>query len=170
MPRMNQQARKPGTGPVPGKRVGPGAVDHIAAATGVMVAALGLWQMFAPLLATPFTGIEPGMAGQILGLQWAVFGALLALGGVLRTRVLTIFAGEFVALSALAALAVFLINQRGIESVLIYCLIAGLGFASSGVARLTDKAELRREIKLLREQAASRVAQAQQAKVDDPGV
>lgn len=129
------------------------AVDHIASFTGIFVVALGAAQLIAPVMTAPLTGIEPGTAADVLGLQWAALGALLTLGGFLRTRVVTIFAAEFILISALAALTIVAIELHAIESLLIHGAMAVIGFLNSGFARLSDKAELKRELRLVREHA-----------------
>lgn len=132
-----------------------GAVDHIAAGTGVFILALGIAGLVSPFWIAPLTGIEPGTGSAIVASQWVVFGALLLAGGVLRTRVVTIFAGEFVMISALVALAITLINNPGLINSLIHGSMAFLGLVSSGFARLTDRADLRRELVWMREQAST---------------
>lgn len=128
-----------------------GAVDHIAAANGALILALGVTQLAAPDFAAPLTGIEAGTGAEILGLQWAALGALLAIGGIIRTRVVSIFAAEFVMISAIAALAVTLVKRPDAVPLLIHGSVLFLGLISSGFARLTDKAELKRELRLIRE-------------------
>jgi len=130
------------------------AVDHIAAFTGIFVVALGVAQLIAPVMTAPLTGIEPGTAADVLGLQWAALGAVLTLGGFLRTRVVTIFAAEFILISALAALTILAIELQAIESLLIHGAMAVIGFLNSGFARLSDKAELKRDLRLMREHAS----------------
>lgn len=123
-----------------------GAIDHIAAATAVMVVGLGVAQLVTPLFATPLTGIESGTAGMILAVQWIVFGAILAVGGLLRMRVVTIFAAEFLLVSGLAAVAVTVLNSADPIPLLVHGAVAFVGLVNSGLARLTDKAELKREL------------------------
>lgn len=132
-----------------------GAVDHIAAGTGAFILSLGIAGLVSPFWIAPLTGIEPGSGGAIVASQWAVFGTLLLAGGVLRTRVVTIFASEFVMISALVALAITLVNQPDWINSLIHGSMAFLGLISSGFARLTDKADLKRELLLMRERANS---------------
>lgn len=126
------------------------AVDHIAAVTGLAVLALGLAQLLVPLVAAPLTGIEPGTASEILGLQWALFGGLLALGGVIRTRVITIFAAEFIMISAIVSLLVTFAKHHDMMPLIVHGSVAFIGLVSSGFARLSDKADLKKELQLLR--------------------
>lgn len=136
--------RKPKTG---------GAVDHIAAAAAVPIIGLGIAQIVTPLLAAPFTGIEDGTGGQIIGLQWAVFGAILAFGGLFRMRVLTIFAAEFLLIAGIVVVAVNAMTGPEFMPLLVNGAVAGVGLVCSGLARLTDKAELKRELRIAREHA-----------------
>lgn len=130
------------------------AVDHIASFTGIIAVAVGVTQLAAPVVTAPLTGIEPGTAADILGLQWASLGALLTAGGFLRTRVVTIFAAEFILISGLVALTIVALESKSIENLLIHGAMALIGFVNSGFARLSDKAELKKELRLLREQAS----------------
>lgn len=130
-----------------------GAVDHVAAASAVLVAGLGLTQIFAPVLAAPLTGIEASTGAQIVGLQWSLLGGLLAFGGLFRMRVVTIFAAEFLFLSGIAALIVSVINRPDMMPILVNGAVAFVGLISSGLARLTDKAEMKRELQIARESA-----------------
>ena len=131
-----------------------GAVDHIATITGILILGLGVTQLVSPVLAAPLTGIAPGTGAEILAVQWVVLGGLLAVGGIIRTRVVTIFAAEFVMISAVAALAVTLFNQLDLVPLLVHGAMAFLALVSSGFARLTDKADLKRELRLMREEAS----------------
>lgn len=144
-PLVDDRTRAPRTG---------GAVDHIAAATGVSVLVLGVVQLVAPDWIAPFTGIEPGTGAAILGVLWASLGGLLTIGGIIRTRVVTIFAAEFVLIAALAALGVTLVTNPEFIPLLLHGAMAFFGLLSSGFARLTDKADLKRELRLMREQAS----------------
>ena len=130
-----------------------GAVDHVAAAGAALVAALGAAQIFAPALVSPMTGIENGTGAQIVGAQWALLGGLLAAGGLFRLRVLTIFAAEFLLIAGLAAMIVVSIKQPNMVHVLIHGGVAFIGLTSSGLARLSDKADLKRELRIARETA-----------------
>lgn len=130
-----------------------GAVDHIAAASAVMVVGLGIAQLVTPLFATPLTGIESGTAGMILAVQWIAFGAILAVGGLFRMRVVTIFAAEFLLVAGLAAVAVTILNSPDPIPLLIHGAVAFVGLVNSGLARLTDKAELKRELHFARAHA-----------------
>lgn len=132
-----------------------GAVDHIAAVTAMFVAGLGFTQIFVPLLVNPMTGFEGGVAAQIIAIQWAVFGSLLFIGGLFRIRVLTIFSAEFLLLVGLSGLAANLIQQGAMVPLMVHGGIALAGLANSGLARLTDKAELKRELQLLKADAAN---------------
>ncbi|MGN3974195.1 hypothetical protein [Tsuneonella sp. SYSU-LHT278] len=130
-----------------------GAVDHISAVTGLVVLGFGIAQPIAPLVMAPITGFEPGIASDVLALQWAALGGLLAVGGLIRSRVVAIFAAEYLVITALAALAVTLIRGPDPVALLMHGTMAFLAFTSSGFARLTDKADLKRELRLLREHA-----------------
>lgn len=143
-PLIEDRPRAPRTG---------GAVDHVAAATGVPILVLGVVQLVSPYWAAPLTGIEPGTGAAVLGLLWAGLGGLLAIGGIIRTRVVSIFAAEFVLMIALAAVAVTLVTQPEFIPLLVHGAMAFFGLLSSGFARLTDKADLKRELRLMREQA-----------------
>lgn len=147
-----------------------GAVDHIAAATGVPILVLGVVQLTAPSMVAPFTGIEPGNGAAILGVLWAAFGGLLALGGIIRARVVAIFAAEFVLIAALAALAVTLVTQPEFIPLLVHGAMAFFGLLSSGFARLTDKAELKRELRLMQEQATISREPRQTSPADQAGL
>ncbi|GMN14978.1 hypothetical protein [Altererythrobacter sp. MTPC7] len=131
-----------------------GAVDHVAAATAMLVAGLGFTQLFAPLLVNPMTGFESGLAAQIIALQWIVFGGLLFFGGLFRIRVLTIFAAEFLMLAGLTGVAATMLHQGEMIPLLIHGGIAITGLVNSGLARLTDKAELKRELHFAKANAA----------------
>lgn len=130
-----------------------GAVDHIAAATGIMVLALAVTQLVAPEVASPLTAIDRGTAGGILALQWIALGGLLSVGGIIRTRAVSIFAADFLMISGIAGVAVCLFEQQPIIPIVIHAAVAALGFISSSFARLTDKADLKRDLRLMREQA-----------------
>lgn len=125
-----------------------GAVDHVAAASATLVAGLGLAQLFTPLLVSAMTGLESGLASHIVALQWIVLGGLLFVGGVLRIRVLTMFAAEFLMLTGLTGVAAGLVHQGDIVPVLVHGAVAFVGLINSGLARLTDKAEMTRELRL----------------------
>lgn len=130
-----------------------GAVDHVAAASAVVVAGLGLAQLFVPLMAAPLTGIESSTGAQIVGLQWALLGGLLAFGGVFRMRVVTIFAAEFLFLCGVAAAIVSAINHPDMMPLLVNSAVAFVGLANSGLARLVEKADMKRELRIARETA-----------------
>lgn len=130
-----------------------GAVDHIAAATAVLVAGLGLTQLFMPLVAAPLTGIESSTGAQVVGLQWALLGGLLAIGGLFRMRVVTIFAAEFLFISGVAAAIVSAINHQDMIPLLINGAVAFVGLSNSGLARLVEKADMKRELRITREKA-----------------
>lgn len=147
-----------------------GAVDHIAAATGVPILVLGVVQLTAPNLVAPFTGIEPGTGTAILGVLWAFFGGLLAISGIIRTRVVAIFAAEFVLIAALAALAVTLVTRPDFIPLLVHGAMAFFGLLSSGFARLADKADLKRELRLIKEQATISREPRQTSPDDQPSL
>ncbi len=143
-----------------------GAVDHIAAASGVPILVLGVVQLVSPDLAAPLTAIEPGTGSAILGVLWAVLGGLLTFGGIIRTRIVAIFAADFVLIAALAAVAVTLFSQPEFIPLMVHGAMAFFGLLSSSFARLTDKADLKRELRLMREQATiSR--ETRQSRFDD---
>ncbi|NJS13993.1 MAG: hypothetical protein HC788_04475 [Sphingopyxis sp.] len=56
-------------------------------------------------------------------------------------------------IAALAAVAVMLTTKPELIPLLVHGSMAFFGLLSSGFARLTDKAELKRELRLMREQA-----------------
>lgn len=124
-----------------------GAIDHIAAATAVPILGLGLTQLVAPLFATPLTGVESGTAGTILAVQWLTFGAILAVGGLFRMRAVAIFAAEFLFVTGLASIAVVTLTMNDPIPLLVHGVVAVVGLITSGLARLTDKAELKRELR-----------------------
>ncbi|MEL7453749.1 MAG: hypothetical protein AAGJ50_10305 [Pseudomonadota bacterium] len=130
-----------------------GAVDHVAAASAVLVAGLGLTQIFLPPLAAPLTGIEGSTGAQIVGLQWALLSGLLAFGGLFRMRVVTIFAAEFLFLTGVAAAIVSAINHPDMIPLLVNGAVAFVGLINSGLARLVDKADMKRELRIARETA-----------------
>lgn len=130
-----------------------GAVDHVAAASAILVAGLGLTQLLMPLMASPLTGIEGSTGAQIVGLQWALLGGLLAFGGLFRMRVVTIFAAEFLFIAGVAAAIVSAINHPDLMPLLVNGAVAVVGLVNSGLARLVDKADMRRELRIARETA-----------------
>ena len=123
-----------------------GAVDHIAAVSAVLVAGLGLTQLFAPLLVSPMTGLESSTPAQMIAIQWILFGTLLAIGGLFKIRVLTIFAAEFLRLSGITGVAASMLHQGEMVPLLVHGAISFVGLTNSGLARLTDKAELKRAL------------------------
>ncbi len=129
------------------------AVDGLAVATATAVAVLGGMQLFAPLFASPLTGLEAGIASEIIAVQWLAMAVLLMLGGITRLRAVSIFAAEFLLFGALAACVVMLLTAASSVAVLVHGGIAAMAFACSGMARLFDKAELKRELRFVREQA-----------------
>lgn len=148
-----EQDRGPGGTPLRRRR-GIAAVDNIASLSGALIVSLGVAQIAFPLVAEPMTGLAASAAAHIIALQWVILGSLLLVGGLLRTRVVTIFAAEFVMISALATLAITFTRDPLLEPILIHAAILGLGLVNSGFARLTDKADLKRELRLMREQVA----------------
>lgn len=128
-----------------------GFVDILATITGTALLVLAFGQLLMPAASQPLSGIEPGIPGQILAVLWAVFGALLLIGGFTRLRVLTIFSGEFVTIVSLATLAVIMVHQPDIIALIIHGGLAALAFVSGGFARLSDKAEIKRELRLMQE-------------------
>lgn len=127
--------------------------DPIAVATALMVAGLGIFQLFMPAFVQPLTGFEAGMATQVIGLQWIVLGVLLAAGGLFRTRVLTIFASEYLLLVGLIGVGASLLHRGDAVPLMVHGAIAFTGFFNAGIARLTDKADLKRELRIARETA-----------------
>jgi hypothetical protein len=130
------------------------AVDHIAAASGVPVLILAAAQLLAPSMATPLTGLEAGTASAILAAQWAALGGLLLFGGVTQTRAVAIFAADFLIIAGLAGAIVCLFTQSSLTAIITHGIIAALGFLTSSLSRLTDKADLKRELIMMREQAS----------------
>ena len=130
-----------------------GLGDPIAVATALMVAGLGVAQLFAPAFVDPLTGFESGMATKAIALQWIVFGGLLATGGLFRTRVLTIFASEYLFLVGLIGVGASLLQQGDAAPLMVHGAIAFTGMLNAGIARLTDKADLKRELRIARETA-----------------
>lgn len=129
------------------------AVDLLATVVGTAVAAMAGAQFLFPWAASPLTGFEPGLATDVLALIWGLLGVLLLMAATMRLRVLTIFAAEFLFMIGAAAAVVIFFRDPGSVALMTHAAVAGLAFASSGVARLADKAELRRELRLVREQA-----------------
>lgn len=104
-----------------------------------------------PIFAAPLTGLDNGIGSQIIGLLWSLLGGLLAVGGILRVRVLTIFAAEFLLLLGLTALILIFIRQIEPIALLVHGAVAFVGLINSGLARLVDKAEIKRELVIARE-------------------
>ncbi|QUL38360.1 hypothetical protein [Erythrobacter sp. JK5] len=140
---------EPPVGPV---RSG-GAVDHVAAASAVMVIGLGVMQLAAPFFTSPLTGMEAGTGGTIIAVQWIVFGAILATGGLLRMRVVTMFAAEFLLIAGVVAAIVTMLGNHEPIPLLVHGAIAFVGLTNAGLARLTDSADLKRELRLAKESA-----------------
>lgn len=128
-----------------------GAVDHFAFICAIIIIGLGIIQLFMPIFAAPLTGLDNGIGSQIIGLLWSLLGGLLAVGGILRVRVLTIFAAEFLLLLGLAALILIFIRQVEPIALLVHGAVAFVGLINSGLARLVDKAEIKRELVIARE-------------------
>lgn len=131
------------------------AVEALAITTSIALLILGLGHLLFPLAFSPFTGIGSDTAGQIIAVQWIAFGMLLFLGGISRLRAITIFAADFIMIASIATLVVVLLGRMNFSEVLIHGSITVLAIASSGFARLSDKAEIKRELHLVREQATS---------------
>lgn len=137
------------TAPKPKKQTS--AIDLLAVICATFTGALGITQFFAPLVASPLTGLDAGIGSQVIALQWTVMAGLLLLGSVFRARVVTIFAAEFLMIGSAAALGVVLLNDPKSIAVFVHGAVAVLAFASSGFSRLSDRAEMKRELRLLRE-------------------
>lgn len=137
--------------------------DPLAVATALMVAGLGVTQLIVPAFVNPMTGFESGMATQFIGLQWIVFGVLLATGGLFRTRVLTIFASEYLLLVGLIGVGASLLHRGDAVPLMVHGAIAFTGLLNAGIARLTDKADLKRELRIARETAKQAHKAAQSA-------
>lgn len=129
------------------------AVDHIAAATGLPVLLLAVAQLVVPDMAFSISGLEPGTASAILAAQWAALGGLLTIGGIIRARAVMIFAADLLMISGLAGAIVCLFWQQSLTPIIAQSALAALGFLSSSFARLTDKADLKRDLRVMREQA-----------------
>lgn len=109
-----------------------GAVDHVAAASAVLIVALGAAQLISPFLVSPCTGLKNGTASAVLALQW-IAGAL-----------------------------VMMLQQRDPLPLAVQVGTALVGLQNSGLARLTDQVELKRELRLPKASALDRPA-------SDPG-
>ncbi len=131
------------------------AVDGLAVATATAVAVLGAMQLFVPALASPLTGLEAGAGSQIIAVQWLALSVLLLVGGISRLRPVSIFAAEFLMIGAIAACIIMVFRTSYSVAALVHGAIAAMAFACSGLARLFDKAELKRELRFVREQARS---------------
>lgn len=83
---------------------------------------------------------------------------------------MAIFAAEFVLIAALAALAVTLFTQPEFIPLLVHGAMAFFGLLSSGFTRLTDKADLKRELRLMKEQATISREPRQNSPGDQPGL
>ncbi|MGB3472548.1 MAG: hypothetical protein WBA51_17170 [Erythrobacter sp.] len=138
----------------PGQHRQGSAVDHIAAASAVPVLAIGVSQLVTPLFAAPFTGFESGPTSLILALQWIVFGGILMAGGVLRIRVVAMFAAEFLFVTGLIAAAFMVLTTQERLPLLVHCGITIIGLVISGITRLADSAELKRDLRFARASAA----------------
>lgn len=127
-----------------------GAVDHIAAASAMVVVGLGVTQLFTPLFVSPMTGLESSRAAQIIAMQWILFGAFLFFGGLFRIRVATIFSAEFLMFVGLSGVAASIYRQGDMVPLMVHGAIAFTGLTNTGLARLADKAELKRELKIMK--------------------
>ena len=127
------------------------AADRIAGLTGAVVMAFGMGELFAPLVLQPFTGLETGNGAAIIGALWSVLGLMLLFGGGARLRPVAIFAAEFLLLTSACGLAVMLWKSAGIIPVATHGAIAALCLVSTGLVRLTDRSELKKEIIRTRE-------------------
>lgn len=130
-----------------------GVIDLLAVATGTAAGALGAVQLFAPFMGGPLTGLDNSVGSQLVALQWLVLAGLLLVGGITHIRVVSIFAAEFLMIGALSALAINLWYDHQSLAVFVHGAIAAMAFSCSGFARLTDKADLKRELKIMRQQA-----------------
>lgn len=126
------------------------AVDMVALSTGLLVGLLGAGQLFAPLVAGVFTGIDAGIGGQVLAALWLVMGAVLAIGGMTRVRSLAIFSAEILVLTALATFAILLLTGASYLAMGIFAVMAAMALATSYLARLSDKAQIKHELQLAR--------------------
>ena len=145
-----QHRIQPMIDPVAKNRRNVAAVDHVAAAVATLIIGLGVVQLVAPFFASPLTGIESGTAATIIAVQWITFGSILALGGLFHLRSLTILAAEFLLVFGLIALGVALLGQHDPVQLLIHGSVAFMGLTTGGLARLTDKADTDRELRLMR--------------------
>lgn len=94
-----------------------------------------------------------GTASAILAAQWAALGGLLLFGGVTQTRAVEIFAADFLIIAGLAGAIACLFTQASLTAIITQGMIAALGLLTSSLSRLTDKADLKRELVMMREQA-----------------
>lgn len=122
--------------------------DMVALSTGVLVGLLGAGQLFAPLVAGEFTGIDEGTGGQALAAMWLAIGAALVTGGLSRIRALTILSAEILVLSGLATFAVLMFCGSSYLAMIIFAAMAALGLSTSYLARLSQKAQTKHELQL----------------------
>ncbi len=71
----------------------------------------------------------------------------------MRARQLTIFGAEFLLVTSICSIAVLAITGAGPLAIGLHATLAIMALTSTGFARLTDKADLKRQLTLAREQA-----------------
>lgn len=129
------------------------AADRIAGLAGAVVMAFGLGQLFAPLVLQPLTGLESGNGAALIGALWSVLGLMLLFGGGAKLRPIAMSAAELLLVTGACGLAVMLWKSAGILPVATHGTIAVLSLVSTGLVRLTDRSELKKEIIRARELA-----------------
>ncbi|APG62028.1 hypothetical protein LPB140_03465 [Sphingorhabdus lutea] len=130
-------------------------IDMIAFITGSAALAGGLLTLFAPLPIEMLTGMGEGIGADAVAAQWSIFGLLLIFGSAAKLRAISIFAAEFLLISSLCLLAILIWREAGSVSVGIQIAVAALAFITSGLARIADKVEMSRDLKLTRQQVAA---------------
>lgn len=70
-----------------------------------------------------------------------------------QTRAVEIFAADFLIIAGLAGAIACLFTQASLTAIITQGMIAALGLLTSSLSRLTDKADLKRELVMMREQA-----------------
>lgn len=117
-------------------------VSYCAAGTSLGVIGIALLQLFAPQIATPFTGLEPGAAASVLAIQWAALGVILAMGGLIRLRMPLLFAADFLLICGLSGSAVMMLGQPEMLPLAVHGAIALVGLLNGGLARLARAGDL----------------------------
>ncbi len=126
-------------------------VDFLAVATGTLVIIMGVMQIVATPVVVPLSGLGSDITSEVIALQWAFLGLLLIVGGIAKTRVITVFAAEFLLLTSLAVIAILLWREPDSFAIATNTVIGALAFASAGSARLVENSEIKREISFARD-------------------